>query len=133
MLDLKELREKGAKQARKILHTFDFDDTLFKPIPEVWIEDVVSKAQESIKNGETLTVLITGRKDQPAERRELEGLLREKKLSFDEVFMNDSDEDSPTYKVRTLQVLRKRFPTITTVRVWENDPAAKTAMIKDSS
>lgn len=128
MPDLKELRNKAAKKARKVLHSFDFDDTLFKPISKEWIEETVQEAKESIGDGAVLTVLITGRKDQPAEREELERLLAEKGLEFDEVIMNDSQEKSPAYKARTLEALRERFPALTTTKIWENDADAKKAM-----
>ncbi len=133
MPDLNDLRKKAAKQARKILHSFDFDDTLFQPISKEWIEETVAKARESIEDSDVLAVLITGRKDEPARREELEELLSGKGLDFDEVFMNNSPEDSPTYKSRTLKELRKRFPAITSVQIWENDEDSKKAMTNNEN
>ena len=128
-MDLKEMRDSVAqKHGKGKLHTFDFDDTLFKPIPKVWIEETVAKARESIQDPNTVTVLITGRKDQPKRRKDLEKLLADKGLKFDAVHMNGTKLETAEYKGQKMEELQKQYPSATEIKSWENDPESLAAL-----
>jgi len=130
-------------------HVYDFDNTLFrspeKPawwtektwwtnaasleppcIPEHpksswWGAQVVSVARQSIKDKDTYTALITGRVKDTFSTRITQLLLDNDDLRFDELhFKEVPDEDTAEYKTRHILSIAEKFPSITSISIWED-------------
>ena len=129
------------------LAVFDFDGTLFKSpekpegykgnwwikkdslgepnVPEVppnsfWNLDVVRQAQNMINDPSVYCILMTGRVGQFFEER-IKNLLSQKKLEFNETHFNEFGRDTSEFKITTIQKILKKYPSIKTLEMWEDD------------
>lgn len=139
------------------LHLYDFDGTLFKapdrpswwgkttwvvdslslgppcvplkPGPEWWISSAVGDAKKSIANPDVWAILCTGRALGSSHRYRVPELLKQKGLSFDEVYLNPGG-DTKSYKIKVILRLLREFPQIEVVHIWENHLANMSAFCK---
>lgn len=130
------------------LHLYDFDGTLFRSpepppgvgedwwvaeqslgqpcVPETpdaswWVGTTVAEAKRSIANKQVLAVLCTGRPDNSPFRWRVPELLGQKGLDFDLVRLNPGGSTT-AFKSAVLRKALAKFPSITTVAIWEDDP-----------
>lgn len=130
----------------KNLSIFDFDGTLFrsperpdwwkekgwwgkheslsppcvpeKPGSDWWVSSTVEAAKAAVSDSETYAVLITGRLAQKFHARVFE-LLSHVGLRFDETHLTPGGGTLP-HKLRVIEGLINRLPTIEKVEIWED-------------
>lgn len=127
------------------LSIFDFDGTLFRspekpegwtagwwgnlasltppnvpdnPGGDWWNGSVVQRAKRDASDGETVSVLLTGRIAKKFTTR-LSGLLAQAGLSFDHVYLATGG-DTESFKIRVIGDLLNEYPTVTGVDIWED-------------
>jgi len=130
----------------KRLCMFDFDGTLFRsperpawwphttwwshlgslnppcvpdqPSDDWWVPQTTQAAKAALVDGETHTVLLTGRLAEHFSSR-VRALLDQRGLAFDDVRLCDSD-DTVQWKAAQLQGLLQDHPTLTVVETWDD-------------
>lgn len=93
-----------------------------KPDKKWWNEKVVHQARRFIQDRSTWCVLLTGRLETAVSVRwRIIDLLRLKNLKFDELHFNPG-KYTPIFKKRQMTKLLRRYPQVTQVRIWEDQP-----------
>lgn len=131
------------------LHIYDFDGTLFRapdrpdwwgsaswfyepislnppcvplrPGGDWWIPSAIRAAKRSISRPDVYAVLCTGRTLKSSHRYRVPEMLKQVGLDFDEVLLNPGGE-TPGFKANVTNVLLRKYPSVTTVHVWEDSP-----------
>ncbi len=130
----------------KRLCVFDFDGTLFRspeppegfkgnwyaskeslgepnipelPQEEFWFKTIVKSAEECMADEESYVVMMTGRMDRNFHDR-IYQLLEQQSLNFDEVYLNDSGQDTVEFKTAKINKLIKKLPYIKKLEMWED-------------
>lgn len=148
---IKELLKENKEFIRKI-NVFDFDDTIFKSskVPEDWnnrkkgywwnssdslhqssyendlennwISDTVNSIKESMSDPESLTVLCTARLDKPDVKFQINSMLREKGLVFDNIFFKPQKKrvTSSQYKLDVIKMLLDAYSYTNELHFWED-------------
>lgn len=129
------------------LSVFDFDGTLFKspekpknhkgnwwiekvslgsetvgevPTDDFWNLDIVNNVFKELNNKNTYCILLTGRVDNIFEDR-IKQLLNQKKINFKEVHLNSFGEDTGKFKIKTINNILKKHPSIKNIEMWEDE------------
>jgi hypothetical protein len=130
------------------LHVYDFDNTLFRsplkpqgwetswwaddeslnppcvphhPGDEWWVPSTVAQAKKSIQDPNVWAVVLTGRSESSGSfRYRVPELLRQKGLSFDQVFLKVGGGSTEAYKIKVLLGLLRKHPGIEIVHIYED-------------
>lgn len=164
---IKELLKENKEFIRKI-NVFDFDDTIFKSskvpkdwnnrkkgywwnssdslhqsayendLESNWILDTVSAIRESMSDPESLTILCTARLDKPDVKFQINSMLREKGLEFDNIFFKPRKKrvSSSQYKLDTIIMLLNAYSYVNELHFWEDNKenlsAVKSFIVKNN-
>jgi hypothetical protein len=130
----------------KRLCVFDFDGTLFRSpeqpndfkgnwhaskeslgepnVPEIpqeewWFKTTLKSAEDAIADENTYTVMMTGRMDRNFHDR-IHQLLQQQSLEFNDIFLNDSGQDTVDFKISKIKKFIKKFPNLNKLEMWED-------------
>ena len=149
---IKELLKENKEIIKKI-NVFDFDDTIFKSskvpdnwnnrkkgywwnsleslhqssydndLKENWIEDTVSAIKDSMSDPESITVLCTARLNRVEVKFQINSMLREKGLIFDNIFFKPQRKkvSSSKYKLDTIKMLLNAYSYANELSFWEDN------------
>lgn len=138
-------QKKNSKEVKRLC-VFDFDGTLFRSpeppsdfkgnwnaskeslgepnVPEIpqeewWFKTTVAAAESAIADEDTYSIMMTGRMDRNFHDRIIQ-LLHQQSLEFEDVFLNDSGQDTVDFKVSKINKFIKKFPNLKKLEMWED-------------
>lgn len=138
---------KNSSEVPSKLSVFDFDGTLFKspdkpknykgnwwieekslspkiigaiPVDSMWNMSVVRDALQELSEKNTFCVLMTGRIGNVFSQRITE-LVEQKQLNFKEIKFNSFGQDAGEFKVKEINKLLEKYPSIKKIEMWEDE------------